>query len=109
MTAQTRAAGAAVGRASPISPDEVAVLMPETLDLREFLASLEKAVIQRALTATNGARPKLHGGSAFREVTFPISWESTTSERQSAESGRRKSTIGLASTLKKPSCVTRNQ
>jgi transcriptional regulator with GAF, ATPase, and Fis domain len=31
-------------------------MMPETLDLREFLASLEKAVIQRALIATSGAQ-----------------------------------------------------
>ena len=31
-------------------------MMPETLDLREFLASLEKAVIQRALRATGGAQ-----------------------------------------------------
>ena len=49
-------AGAAARRAGPITPDELAGMMPDTLDLREFLASLEKALIQRALTATNGAQ-----------------------------------------------------
>ena len=56
MAAQTRTAGVAVDRASPITPNEVAEMMPETLDLREFLASLEKAIIQRALRATSGAQ-----------------------------------------------------
>jgi DNA-binding NtrC family response regulator len=55
VTAQTHS-GAAVDRASPITPNEVAEIMPETLDLREFLASLEKAVIQRTLIATSGAQ-----------------------------------------------------
>jgi transcriptional regulator with GAF, ATPase, and Fis domain len=54
VEAQTGAAGVAVGR--PITPDEVAEMMPETLDLREFLASLEKALIQRALRTTKGAQ-----------------------------------------------------
>ena len=49
-------AGAAARRAGSITPDELAGMMPDTLDLREFLASLEKALIQRALTATNGAQ-----------------------------------------------------
>ncbi|MBF6571530.1 MAG: hypothetical protein IVW54_21985 [Candidatus Binataceae bacterium] len=31
-------------------------MTPETLDLREFLAAREKAIIQRALNATNGAQ-----------------------------------------------------
>jgi transcriptional regulator with GAF, ATPase, and Fis domain len=56
VTAQTRTAGAAVDRASPITPNEVAEMMSDTLDLREFLASVEKAVIQRALRATSGAQ-----------------------------------------------------
>ena len=56
VAVQTRTAGVAAGRASPITPDEVAEMMPETLDLREFLASLEKALIQRALRATSGAQ-----------------------------------------------------
>ena len=56
-------AAVAVGRTSPITPrrspltpNEVAEMMPETLDLREFLASLESAVIQRALRNTGGAQ-----------------------------------------------------
>jgi DNA-binding NtrC family response regulator len=53
---QTRTAGVAAGGASPVTADEVAEMMPETLDLREFLAALEKAVIQRALRATGGAQ-----------------------------------------------------
>jgi two-component system response regulator HydG len=56
VAASRNAAGAAAGRASPITPDEVAGMMPDTLDLRGFLASLEKALIQRALNATNGAQ-----------------------------------------------------
>jgi transcriptional regulator with GAF, ATPase, and Fis domain len=31
-------------------------MMPETLDLREFFASLEKALIERALHAAGGAQ-----------------------------------------------------
>ena len=53
---QARTAGVAVGRSRPITLNEVAELMPETLDLREFLASLERAVIQRALRTTGGAQ-----------------------------------------------------
>jgi two-component system, NtrC family, response regulator HydG len=56
VAASHNAAGAVAGRAIPITPDELAGMMPDTLDLREFLASLEKALIQRALTATNGAQ-----------------------------------------------------
>jgi DNA-binding NtrC family response regulator len=56
VATQTRGAGVRVDRASPITPNEVAEMMSETLDLREFLASLEKAVIQRALRATGGAQ-----------------------------------------------------
>ena len=56
VAAQTRTAGVGVRRASPITPNEVAEMMPETLDLREFLASLESAVIQRALRTTGGAQ-----------------------------------------------------
>jgi transcriptional regulator with GAF, ATPase, and Fis domain len=31
-------------------------MLPETLDLRAFLTALEKALIQRALRASNGAQ-----------------------------------------------------
>jgi two-component system, NtrC family, response regulator HydG len=40
----------------PITPDEIAEGMPETVDLRAFMAALEKAVIQRALRASSGAQ-----------------------------------------------------
>ncbi len=53
---QTRATGAAAGGSSPLTPDEVAEMMPGTMDLRAFLAALEKAVIQRALKASSGAQ-----------------------------------------------------
>ena len=53
VAAQTRAPH---GRSNPITPDEVAELMPETLDLREFLTALERAVIQRVLANTGGAQ-----------------------------------------------------
>jgi transcriptional regulator with GAF, ATPase, and Fis domain len=52
----THAAGTPVGRTSPITPNEVAEMMPEIVDLREYLAALEKALIQRALSATGGAQ-----------------------------------------------------
>jgi DNA-binding NtrC family response regulator len=52
----TPATGIAVGRTSPITPNEVAAMMPDTVDLREYLAALEKALIQRALGATGGAQ-----------------------------------------------------
>jgi DNA-binding NtrC family response regulator len=53
---ETRIAGRPVSTGSAVTPDEVAGMMPETLDLREFMASLEKALIQRALGATKGAQ-----------------------------------------------------
>jgi transcriptional regulator with GAF, ATPase, and Fis domain len=36
-------------------------MMPETLDLREFLSSVEKAVIERALRSTGGAQAEAAG------------------------------------------------
>jgi transcriptional regulator with GAF, ATPase, and Fis domain len=45
-----------IDTAKRITPSEVVQMLPETLDLREFLTSLEKALIQRALDATNGAQ-----------------------------------------------------
>ncbi|MFZ0889116.1 MAG: sigma-54 dependent transcriptional regulator [Candidatus Binataceae bacterium] len=56
VPAQPPAAIASAVSARPLTPNEVAEMMPETLDLRDFLASLEKAAIQRALRATNGAQ-----------------------------------------------------
>ena len=53
---RTRTVGAAAASSRAITPDEVAEMMPETVDLRAFLAALEKALIQRALTASNGAQ-----------------------------------------------------
>ena len=56
VAVQTGSASPAVGRVDPITPAEAAEMMPETVDLREFMTALEKAVIQRALRATNGAQ-----------------------------------------------------
>jgi transcriptional regulator with GAF, ATPase, and Fis domain len=42
--------------AGELSPKEFAELMPEILDLRKFLASVEKAVIQRVLRAAGGTQ-----------------------------------------------------
>ena len=39
-----------------LTPGDLAEMMPQALDLREFLTALERALIQRALTATNGAQ-----------------------------------------------------
>jgi DNA-binding NtrC family response regulator len=53
---QIHAVGAAAGSSRPITPDRLAEMVPEMLDLRTFLAALEKAVIQKALIASNGAQ-----------------------------------------------------
>jgi DNA-binding NtrC family response regulator len=42
-----------------LTPDQIAEMMPETHNLRDFLASLEKAVIQRALKMTDGAQAEV--------------------------------------------------
>jgi DNA-binding NtrC family response regulator len=39
-----------------LTPNKLAEMMPKTLDLREFLSSVEKAVIERALRSTGGAQ-----------------------------------------------------
>ena len=39
--------------------EQFAEMMPETHDLREFFASLEKAVLQRALKMTGGAQAEV--------------------------------------------------
>ena len=56
VAAAPHAANLATGRVGPVTPDEVAAMMPDALDLREFLAALEKALIQRALGAAHGAQ-----------------------------------------------------
>ncbi|HML17740.1 MAG TPA: sigma-54 dependent transcriptional regulator [Bryobacteraceae bacterium] len=55
MARQTRLAVSVRTPAAP-TPDDLAEMMPEALDLRAFLAAFEKAVIQRALRATSGAQ-----------------------------------------------------
>jgi DNA-binding NtrC family response regulator len=50
----------AVTRSSAeLNPDQLAEMIPETHNLRDFLASLEKAVIQRALEITDGAQAEV--------------------------------------------------
>jgi DNA-binding NtrC family response regulator len=56
VAVKAREDGNAIYTAKRITPNEVAEMLPETLDLREFLTSLEKALIQRALDATKGAQ-----------------------------------------------------
>lgn len=53
------ARGFAVGSTTALTPDELAELVPETTDLREFLSSLEKAVIERSLRVTDGAQAQV--------------------------------------------------
>jgi DNA-binding NtrC family response regulator len=42
--------------AKTYSPDELAEIVPETVDLRSFLAAFEKALLLRALKASSGAQ-----------------------------------------------------
>jgi DNA-binding NtrC family response regulator len=56
VAVKAREDGDAINTTRRITPNEVAEMLPETLDLREFLTSLEKALIQRALDATKGAQ-----------------------------------------------------
>jgi DNA-binding NtrC family response regulator len=53
---QARDGSSASPGSRAITPDEVAEMMPETVDLRAFLAAVEKAAIQRALRASSGAQ-----------------------------------------------------
>jgi len=55
MARQTRLA-VDVRAPAALTPDDLAEMMPEAVDLREFLTALERALIQRALRATNGAQ-----------------------------------------------------
>ena len=56
-----RTADGGVGHRDYSAPtaEQFAEMMPETHDLRDFLASLEKAVIQRALKMTGGAQAEV--------------------------------------------------
>ncbi|HTY56756.1 MAG TPA: sigma-54 dependent transcriptional regulator [Candidatus Binataceae bacterium] len=56
VPAQIHSTGDFFDHSRPITPSEISELLPETLDLREFMTALEKAVIQRALKATGGAQ-----------------------------------------------------
>ncbi len=51
--------GVAPRNSAELTPGQLAEMMPETHNLREFLASLEKAVIQRALKITGGAQAEV--------------------------------------------------
>jgi DNA-binding NtrC family response regulator len=42
-----------------LNPDHLAELIPETSDLREFLAAVETAIIQRSLKMTGGAQAEV--------------------------------------------------
>jgi DNA-binding NtrC family response regulator len=54
-----KAEGAGHRSYSKPTAEQLAEMMPELHDLREFLASLEKAVIQRALKMTGGAQAEV--------------------------------------------------
>jgi DNA-binding NtrC family response regulator len=51
--------GVAVRSSAELTADQLAEMIPETHNLRDFLASLEKAVIQRALKITDGAQAEV--------------------------------------------------
>jgi DNA-binding NtrC family response regulator len=51
--------GAAPRISAELTPAQLAEMIPETHNLREFLAALEKAVIQRALKITEGAQAEV--------------------------------------------------
>ena len=57
VAASGTAHGAVIGGpAGAATPEAVAEVLPEALDLRPFLATLEKALVVRALKATGGAQ-----------------------------------------------------
>jgi DNA-binding NtrC family response regulator len=51
--------GAAPRISAELTPAQLAEMIPETHNLRDFLAALEKAVIQRALKITEGAQAEV--------------------------------------------------
>ncbi len=59
VAAPRAACGSAPRTATALTPDDLAELIPETPDLREFLSSLERAVIQRSLKITGGAQAEV--------------------------------------------------
>ena len=59
VSTQRSTNGVAVRSSAELTPDQLAELIPETHNLRDFLASLEKAVIQRALKITDGAQAEV--------------------------------------------------
>jgi|SRR5271163_812323 len=56
MADRTRAASVASLSSKELTPEGLAEIVPDTLDLRGFLATLEKALIQRALRASKGGQ-----------------------------------------------------
>ena len=59
VSAPRSANGAAPRISAELTPAQLADMIPETQNLREFLAALEKAVIQRALKITEGAQAEV--------------------------------------------------
>ena len=51
--------GVVARNSADLTPDQLAEMIPQTHNLRDFLASLEKAVIQRALKITDGAQAEV--------------------------------------------------
>jgi DNA-binding NtrC family response regulator len=85
VAVRTGAASPAAARADSITPAEAAEMMPESLDLREFLTALEKAVIQRALRATNGAQAEAARrlGLSRSDVSYKLAKHKIRSETNS--------------------------
>jgi DNA-binding NtrC family response regulator len=60
VAASVSASSDAVPRTpTALNPDHLAELIPETSDLREFLAAVETAIIQRSLKMTGGAQAEV--------------------------------------------------
>jgi len=59
VSAPRSANGVASRSSAELTVNQLAEMIPETHNLRDFLASLEKAVIQRALKVTDGAQAEV--------------------------------------------------
>ena len=59
LPAPRSANGVAPRSSAELTPDQLAEMIPETHNLRDFLAALEKAAIQRALKVTDGAQAEV--------------------------------------------------